>query len=198
MGFLLAKNACEKRILRDNSTLICAHLTLILTLDHANFSSFSLPERVPKGPFRTKTTTTIAKIVNYYAVVFLLRPPDLLRRGPFSERENVCNSQENGVRTRCAAIVNHRAILKILRVVIVFLVRRGPLGTSEVPKRDGFWGRKLPKEGCGGQEKTAHSGRGTAHETWCLLVFSWLIAGWFLVITAMRSHCSGTFQKRVF
>ena len=48
----------------------------------------------PKGPFRTKNTTTIAKMVNYYAVVFLLRPPDLLRRGPFSERENVCNSQE--------------------------------------------------------------------------------------------------------
>ena len=41
----------------------------------------------PKGPFRTKNTTTIAKIVNYYAVVFLLRPPDLLRHGPFSERE---------------------------------------------------------------------------------------------------------------
>ena len=71
-------------------------------------------------------------MVNYYAEVFLLRPPDLLRRGPFSERENVCNSQENGVRTRCAAIVNHRAIVKILRVVnllrVVFLVRWGPLG----------------------------------------------------------------------
>ena len=34
--------------------------------------------------------------MNYYAVVFLLRPPDLLRRGRFSERENVCNSQEIG------------------------------------------------------------------------------------------------------
>ena len=70
-----------------------------------------------KGPFRTKNTTTIAKRVNYYAVVFLLRRPDLLRRGPFSERENACNSQENDVRTRCAAIVNRRAVLKILRVV---------------------------------------------------------------------------------
>ena len=89
---------------------------------------------IPKGPLRTKNTTTIAKIVNYYAVVFLLRPPDLLRRGPFSERENVCNSQENGVRTRSAAIVNHSAVVKILRVVnllrVVFLVRRGPLGSS--------------------------------------------------------------------
>ena len=76
-------------------------------------------------------------MVNYYAVVFLLRPPDLLRRGPFSERENVCNSQENGVHTRCAAIVNHRAIVKILRVVnllrVVFLVRWGPLGPFGLP-----------------------------------------------------------------
>ena len=48
----------------------------------------------PKGPFRTKNATTIVKIVNYYAVVFLLRPPNLLRRGPFFERKNVCNSQE--------------------------------------------------------------------------------------------------------
>ena len=64
--------------------------------------------------------------------MFLLRPTDLLRHGPFSERENVCNSQENGVRTKCAAIVNHRAIVTILRVVnllrAVFLVRRGPWG----------------------------------------------------------------------
>ena len=86
----------------------------------------------PKGPFRTKNTTTIAKIVNYYPVVFLLRPPDLLRLVPFSERENVCNSQENGARTRCAAIVNRKVIVQILRVVnllrVVFLVRQGPLG----------------------------------------------------------------------
>ena len=87
-----------------------------------------------KGPFRTKNTTTIAKLVNYYAVVFLLRPPYLLHRGPFLERENVCNSQENGVRTRRAAIANHSAILNSLRVVnllrVVFLVRRGPLGMA--------------------------------------------------------------------
>ena len=42
---------------------------------------------LPKGPFRTKNTTTIVKTVNYYAVVFLLRPPNLVRRGPFFERE---------------------------------------------------------------------------------------------------------------
>ena len=74
----------------------------------------------------------MVKIVNYYAVVFLLRPPNLVRRGPFFEGKNVCNCQGNGVRTRCAAIVNHPAVLKILGVVNllrgVFLVRRGPLG----------------------------------------------------------------------
>ena len=90
----------------------------------------------PKGPFRTKNTTAIAKIVNYYAVVFLLRPPNLVRRGPFLVRKNVCNSQEIGVRTRRTAIVNHPAVLKILRVVnllhVVFLVRRGPLGACQI------------------------------------------------------------------
>ena len=45
------------------------------------------PSEPPKGPFRTKNTTTIAKIVNYYAVVFLLRPPNSVRRGPLFERK---------------------------------------------------------------------------------------------------------------
>ena len=66
--------------------------------------------RVPKGPSRTKNTMTIEKIANY-SVVFLLRPPYLLRHGPFLQGENVCNSMENGVRTRCAAIVNHSAVV---------------------------------------------------------------------------------------
>ena len=95
--------------------------------------------KCPKDPSVLKSTM-IAKLVNYYAVVFLLRPPDLLHRGPFSERENVCTSQENGVRTRCAVIVNHRAIAKILRVVnlprVVFLVQRGPLGGPNSAERD--------------------------------------------------------------
>ena len=95
---------------------------------------------VPKGPFRTKNTTTIVKIVNYYAVVILLRPPNLLRCGPFFERKNVCNSQENGVRARCAAIVNHPAVLKILRVVhllrVVFSVQRGICKRLSGPMRD--------------------------------------------------------------
>ena len=62
----------------------------------------------------------VAKIANYYGVVFLLRPPNLLRRGPFLEKKNVCNSQEDGVRTSCAAIVNHPAVLKILLRVVNF------------------------------------------------------------------------------
>ena len=85
---------------------VCGILPMIL-IQRNHF----LPQE-PKGPFRTKNTTAIAKIVNYYAVVFLLRPPNLVRRGPFFERKNVCNSQENGVRTRRAAIVNHPAVLK--------------------------------------------------------------------------------------
>ena len=48
--------------------------------------------------------------------MFLLRPPDLLlRRERFFERKNVCDSEENGVRTRCAAIVNRYAIVNLLR-----------------------------------------------------------------------------------
>ena len=46
-------------------------------------------QKLPKGPFRTKNTTTIEKIVNYYAAMFLLRPPNLLRRGPFFERRKM-------------------------------------------------------------------------------------------------------------
>ena len=42
---------------------------------------------VPKLPLRTKNTSTIARIVNYYAIMFLLCPPNLLLRGPFLERE---------------------------------------------------------------------------------------------------------------
>ena len=45
----------------------------------------------------------------------LLRPPVLLRREPLFEGTNVCNSQESGVRTRCAAVVNHYAIVNLLR-----------------------------------------------------------------------------------
>ena len=48
---------------------------------------------VPRGPFRTKNTTTIEKIVNYHAVVLFLRPPYLLRRRPFFYRKNLCNSR---------------------------------------------------------------------------------------------------------
>ena len=68
--------------------------------------------------------------------VFTTPPPSFfLRRGPFFESNNVCNSQENGVRTRCAAIANHSVIVNSLCIVnllcVVSLVRRGPLGGAE-------------------------------------------------------------------
>ena len=44
--------------------------------------------QAPKDP-AVQNTTTIAKIVNYHAVVFLLRPQILQCRGPFLERKNV-------------------------------------------------------------------------------------------------------------
>ena len=65
--------------------------------------------------------------------MFLLRPPNLLRRGPFLVRKNVCNSQEIGVRTRRTAIVNHPAVLKILRVVISGL-QKGAAERGQVKK----------------------------------------------------------------
>ena len=88
----------------------------------------------PKGPFRTKKTTAIAKIVKLLRHSVFTTPPKFTTPQTLLERENVCNSQETGVRTRYAAIVNHPAVLKKLRVVnllrVLFLVRRGPLGNS--------------------------------------------------------------------
>ena len=69
--------------------------------------------------------------MNYYAVLFLLPPPpppDFLRCRPFFERKNVCNSHENGVRTRCAAIVHHYAIVNLRRRVN--LLRRSIFHTA--------------------------------------------------------------------
>ena len=94
-------------------------------------------ERPPKGPFRTKKTTTIAKIVNYYAVVFFTTPPpNLLRRGPFLERKEVCNSQEmvltQGAPRKCNSKFTTRSKFTI---GVVFLVRRGPLGMNRTPQK---------------------------------------------------------------
>ena len=47
--------------------------------------------------------------------VFTTPPPYLLRCEPFFERRNVCNSHQDGVRTRCATIVNHYAVVNSLR-----------------------------------------------------------------------------------
>ena len=91
-----------------------------------------LRKGIPKGPSRTKNTTTIAKIVNYYAVVFLLRPPNLLRCGPFLERKNVCNSQERRPHKLRRDSKSPRRTKKTTRSKFTtrsLLVRRGPLGT---------------------------------------------------------------------
>ena len=47
--------------------------------------------KVPKGPFRAKNATTIETLVNYYAVVFLLRPPDHYAVNLLSEEKRLEN-----------------------------------------------------------------------------------------------------------
>ena len=77
--------------------------------------------------------------MNYYAVVFLLRPPDLLRHEPLFEGTNVCNSQEDCVCTPCAAIVNHYAIVDLLRRAN--LLRRSIFSTA------GSFGQEIVTKG---------------------------------------------------
>ena len=76
--------------------------------------------RSPKGPHRTKI---YYGIVNYYVVVFLLRPPYVLRREPLFGEENACMCQR-----RRGAIANHCAIVNLLR--IVHLLRRSIFSTA--------------------------------------------------------------------
>ena len=52
--------------------------------------------------------------MNYYAVVFLLRPPDLLRRGPLFEAKNACKTQGYCVSAGVVAVVNPCAIVNLL------------------------------------------------------------------------------------
>ena len=88
-------------------------------------------------------------------IVFTTRPPPyLLRCEPFFKRKHVCNSQENGVRTRCAAIVNHYALVNLLRRVSLLL--RGIFSTA-----GSFGSRVYDKcsafdQGLSGQEKSNH------------------------------------------
>ena len=91
-------------------------LTSFLPLFYLSFTSASL------GISSHGLETTVyrpldSELVIITTVVFLLRPPNLLRHRPFFERRNVCDSQENGVHTRCAAIINHTAIVNSLHVV---------------------------------------------------------------------------------
>ena len=93
---------------------------------------FGIRVSLPKGPFRTKKTTTIIKNRELLRRCVFTTPPIFTTPQTLLREENVCNSQENGVRTRCAVIANQSAIVNSLLVVnllrIVFLVRRGPLG----------------------------------------------------------------------
>ena len=70
----------------------------------------------PKGPSRTKKHYGT---VNYYAVVFLLRPPNLIRRRPFFKRRDACNSQGKRCPHKEVAIVNHCVIVNLLCIVIL-------------------------------------------------------------------------------
>ena len=74
-------------------------VAVILTFSHAQF--MVMPEKKPKaqGPHCTENTTAMAtqEIVNYYAIVFLLRPPFYYAFGPFLQRVTegkCCKTQE--------------------------------------------------------------------------------------------------------
>ena len=60
--------------------------------------------------------------------MFLLRPQIYYAADPSSRGKTVCNSQENGVRRRCAAVVDHYAIVDLLRGVNV--LRRSIFGST--------------------------------------------------------------------
>ena len=55
--------------------------------------------------------------MNFYAVVFLLCPPDLLRCEPFFERRDPCKTLGKWCPHNGVAIANHCAIVNLLRVV---------------------------------------------------------------------------------
>ena len=67
-------------------------------------------------------------IVNYYAVVFLLRPPNLLRCEPFFERRVACKTKEMMCPHKGVAIANHCVIVNLLG--IVNLPRRSIFSTA--------------------------------------------------------------------
>ena len=82
----------------------------------------------PHLPSAEITTPEHYGIVNYYAGVFLLRPPYLLRCEPLSEGQNACKTQENCVSTGGVVIVNHCVIVNLLR--ILNLLRRSIFSTA--------------------------------------------------------------------
>ena len=71
---------------------------------------------LPKGPFRTKNTATTAKNSELLHRSAFTTPPRFTTPRVLLGEGDVCDSQENGVRTWCTAIVNHGAMVKVLRV----------------------------------------------------------------------------------
>ena len=69
--------------------------------------------RLPKDPAVLK----ILRDSELLPVVFLLRPANLLRCEPLFEGENASKTQENCVSAGAAAIVDHCAIINLLRIV---------------------------------------------------------------------------------
>ena len=84
---------------------------------HLIFSSLVLFGTCKKNPPQ-KTTQRTPPYLKYYgmvtysAVVFLLRPPYLLRCEPLFEGRTACKNQENCVSAGVVAIVNHCAITR--------------------------------------------------------------------------------------
>ena len=123
-GLKITSNSTERQKRSQN----LAPVLVIISGNSLVF--FSRKPITSTGFYRCCALSASAVVKNQYPI---LRPPYLLRHGPFFERKFcVCNFQENGVRTRRAATVNHPAIVETLRVVnllrVVFLVRRGPFG----------------------------------------------------------------------
>ena len=73
----------------------------------------------PEGPHHSKQTTATQNIVNYYAVVFSLQPPESLRPGRFLRKKNACTFkiQEIGICPGEVAIANHCPIANSLQAV---------------------------------------------------------------------------------
>ena len=101
---------------------MCVKLLYGLTIPKSAMVFFCF---LRKGPHCTKYTTTTQNVVNYYAVVFLLRPPKPLRLETFLKKKK-CRPHRRGRDSNHCAIVNSPRVVDLL--CVVFLVLLGPLG----------------------------------------------------------------------